>query len=89
MKAWRKHNQKITEQLQDLRFERDVDMWVYRNPKHEVIQEYNKKIEEKKKEYLRTKTERRGQFQRLGGFPGNLLLAMFRKAGLPTPQIMP
>jgi hypothetical protein len=51
--------------------------------------EHNKKIAEKKKEYLRTKTERRGQFQKLGGFPGNLLLAMFKKAGLPTPQIMP
>jgi hypothetical protein len=89
MKAWRKHNQKITEQIQELRLERSIDMWVYNNPNPEAFQEHNKKIAEKEKEYLRTKTERRGQFQKLGGFPGNLLLAMFRKAGLPTPQIMP
>jgi hypothetical protein len=89
MKAWRKHNQKIASRIQELQFERAVDMWVYKNPKHEVIQEHNKKIAEKKKEYLRTKTERRGHFQTTATFPGNLLLALFKKAGLPTPQIMP
>lgn len=89
MKAWRKHNQKITSQLQQLRSDRDWDMLVCNNPKHDVIQEHNKKIAEKKKEYLRTKVERRGHFQMTATFPCNLLLAMFRKAGLPTPQIMP
>lgn len=38
---------------------------------------------------LKTKLERRTHFQSEVAFPSPLLLALFKNAGLPTPEIMP
>lgn len=90
MKAWRKHNMQMAATIKELEREREIYVFSGGNKYYKaIIQQIDLKIKQAKNFMLKTKLERRTHFQSEVQFPSNLLLAMYKRVGLTTPEIMP
>jgi len=83
MKAWRLHNMQQTATLQYL--QKMHAMYGFWPEEQEKIA---MKIKQVKGFYLRTKTERRGQFAAEVASPSQLLWKLFKHAGYQVPEAL-
>lgn len=79
MKAWRKHNSELTTKIREIETELQH---TYAESEKQLLEQRRAQLS---RLYLRTKTERRGQFAAEVAQPSQNLYILFMAAGLPVP----
>jgi len=93
MKAWRLHNMQQTAKIKQLQIRLDacnhvLKLYPYASWYKEEAEKLQEKIKQTKGFYLRTKTERRGQFAAEVVSPSQLLWKLFKHAGYQVPEAL-